>query len=912
MSAYDSTPPPNRTPEQLARDKIDAQLAAAGWLVQDRRNIDLCAEIGVAVREYPTDVGPADYVLFVDGEPAGILEAKKETEGAHLCLHEDQAEGYGKAELKHIHKRNLRFIYLSTGIITRFTDNSDPHPQAREIFAFHRPETLRELLKNPRSLRASFLALNTLSPEGLRQCQYEAISNLEDSLKHARPRALVQMATGAGKTFTAITAAYRLLSQTNVRRILFLVDTKNLGEQAEQEFSAYVPQDEKRKFTELYGVCRLKSQTVPSDCQVYICTIQRLYSILKGNELSEASEEENPNERTWQPKAVPPIAYNPRLPIEFFDVVFIDECHRSIYNLWKQVLDYFDAFQIGLTATPDARAIAYFNQNLVSEYSHEMAVADGVNVGFDTYLIETEISKNGGVIWKGNYIEKRERLTRKKRFELQDEDESYSAKALDRDVVNPSQIRTVVREFKKRLPALFRDRIGDDGKFEVPKTLIFAKTDSHADDIIKIVREEFAESNAFCKKLTYKTEENPQSVLAQFRNEYFPRVAVTVDMVATGTDVKPLEVLLFMRDVKSRNYFEQMKGRGTRTIDFDDLKKVSPAAKFAKDHFVIIDAVGVSAGLKTESRPLEKKPSVPLKDLLEALAVGAQDEELFTTVAGRLARLDKHLTPDERSRIETAAGGVPVKTLVRDFLDAYNPDVPEPERKRLRDSAKRVFTRELNGLLENVRRSREQIIDNLNIDKVVVSDWNATHKAKAESTVADFRAWIDARKNEILALQIFYSQPHRRRELTLRMIRDLAERLKNERPALAPFNVWQAYEALGSAAERPKTELIALVSLVREVAGIDSTLTPYSKTVDKNFQDWIFRKNNEPNRKPFSPEQYEWLKMIKDHIAASVHLETDDLDYTPFDAAGGRGKMHMLFGDAMFPLIDELNDALSA
>jgi type I restriction enzyme R subunit len=446
---------------------------------------------------------------------------------------------------------------------------------------------------------------------------------------------------------------------------------------------SYLPNDDNRKFTELYSVQRLKSSYIATDSQVCISTIQRLYSILKGTELDEKAEEENPNERIDRSRPVttyviPPVEYEPKMPVEFFDFIVIDECHRSIYNLWKQVLEYYDAFEIGLTATPDKRTIGYFDQNIVSEYSHEMAVADGVNVGYDVFIIDTKVTHQGATLWKGEYIEHRERLSRKKRLELQDEDEDYSSRQLDKDVVNPNQIRTIIRTFKENLPNIFKDRFtpspfGEAGGevFEVPKTLIFAKTDSHADDIIQIVREEFAEENRFCKKITYNSEkdrkdaddhiiekgEDPKSTLAQFRNTYHPRIAVTVDMIATGTDVKPLECLLFMRDVKSKNYFEQMKGRGTRTIRLDDLRKVTPAAKYTKDHFVIIDAIGVTKSLKTDSRPLEKKPGVPLKDLLQAVAVGARDEELFTSLANRLTRLDKQISEKEKKQFAEKANG---------------------------------------------------------------------------------------------------------------------------------------------------------------------------------------------------------------------------------------------------------------
>lgn len=940
---------PNQNPEQIARDNIDRQLIDCGWNIQSKSTINLNEGLGVAVREYQTDVGPADYVLFVEGKPVGIIEAKREEEGHKLTAHEDQAEDYAKAKLKYLNNEKLPFVYLSTGEVTTFTDFRDPKPRARNVFTFHRPETLSFWLKKTKSLRAALQGLGPLPTDGLRDCQINAITNLEKSFKQNKPRALIQMATGSGKTFTAITSVYRLLKLKDdnnnnvVRRILFLVDTKNLGEQAEQEFMSYLPNDDNRKFSELYAVHRLKSRYIPEDCHVYISTIQRLYAVLKGQDLDESAEEENPHER-WQPKDVPPVEYNEKLPIEFFDFIFIDECHRSIYNLWRQVLDYFDAFQIGLTATPDARTFAYFQQNLVSEYSHEMAVADGVNVGYDVYLIETKISQKGGTLWKGQYIEHRERLTRKKRLELQDEDVEYSAKQLDKDIVNPNQIRLVIRTFKEHLPIMFPDRYDEQGNFEVPKTLIFAKTDSHADDIIQIVREEFNEENRFCKKVTYRADEDPKSVLTQFRNDYYPRIAVTVDMIATGTDVKPLECLLFMRDVKSRNYFEQMKGRGTRVISFDDLKKVSPAAKTVKDHFVIVDAIGVTKSLKTDSRPLEKKPGVPLNDLLGAIAVGARNEELFTSLANRLARLDKQLTEKEKKTFEEKTGGKPLTQVVKDLLNAYNPDTEEAiaqkvreekqgeapavieaeinkQLENLRNQAARVFTGELNEYIENVRRAHEQKIDLLNPDELINAGWNKDNKDKANETVIAFKEWIESHKDEIVALQIFYSQPYRRRELTFAMVKELLELLKQEKPLLAPLNVWRAYEQMDASALQhaqgaapmgsPKNELVALVSLIRRAIGIDTVLTPYDKTVDKNFADWVWKKQQGAGPK-FSEEQMAWLRMIKDHIAASIHLDVDDLDYTPFDAHGGRGKMWQLFGNEMETIIDELNEVLAA
>jgi len=922
----------NQNPEQIARDQIDRQLGASGWLVQDKARMDLNAGLGVAVREYPTDAGPADYVLFVDLKPVGVVEAKREEEAENLSVHEAQAEGYASARLRYLNNERLSFVYLSTGALTRFSDFRDPKPRFREVFSFHRPETLHAWLKKDKSLRASLADLPSLPTEGLRDCQINAITRLEGSFKANRPKALIQMATGAGKTFTAITFVYRLLKYTNARRILFLVDTKNLGEQAEQEFMAYQPNDDNRGFSSLYGIHRLSSSYIPSDNQVYISTIQRLYSILKGQELEESAEEENPAEH-WQPKEVPPVEYNEKVPIEFFDFIVIDECHRSIYNLWKQVLDYFDAFQVGLSATPDKRTYGYFNENVVSEYTHEMAIADGVNVGYDVFLIETKISKEGGKLWKGNYIERRERLSRRRRMELLDEDEEYSAKELDRNVISLSQIRTIVRTFREHLPELFPDRYDPDGAFEVPKTLVFAKSDSHADDIIAAIREEFDEGSDFCKKITYKADDDPKSTLASFRNEYNPRIAVTVDMIATGTDVRSLECLLFMRDVKSRGYFEQMKGRGTRVINYDDLKKVSPSAKLAKDHFVIVDAIGVTTSLKTDSRPLDTKRGIPLKDLLGAVAAGARDEELFSSLASRLARLERQLSDTEKKEVETKTGGLSLATIAHSLLNAYNPDLldeirttiraeqpkcspeaieAEAERRvaALRNQAARPFTGAFNEYIDNVRRMHEQTIDTLNTDELRYAGADDARHERSRGVVEEFKSWVASHRDEILALRIFYDQPYRRRELTFDMLKGLVAKLVADKPGLAPVRIWQAYEDLEKAQGKSANELVALVALLRRVAGIDHELRSWDTTVAKNFQDWIFARHAGSGEK-FSEEQMEWLRMIRDHIAASVHMSADDLDLTPFDAKGGRGRMWQLFGDEMDGIMDEMNEKLA-
>ncbi len=928
---------PNQNPEQIARDKIDAMLLKSGWVIQSKEKINLAANKGVAIREYQTDVGPADYVLFVDRNPVGIIEAKREDEGHRLTVVEEQSGDYAKAKLKYLTNEPLPFVYESTGIITRFTDYQDPKPRGRNVFSFHKPETMAAWLKKEKSLRARLKDFPPLNEEGLRPAQIKAVKNLETSFKNNRPKALIQMATGAGKTFTAATFVYRLLKFADAKRILFLVDTKNLGEQAEQEFMKFQPNDDNRKFTELYNVQRLNSSYIASDSQVCISTIQRLYSILKGEELDESAEMENPNESSWMQdqlikKEPLPVAYNERVPIEQFDFIIIDECHRSIYNLWKQVLDYFDGFLIGLTATPDKRTFGFFNENVVSEYTYEESVADGVNVPYDVYTIETEISQKGAELKAKEYVDRREKLTRRKRWEQLDEDYTYTANKLDKDVVNPSQIRNIIKAYKEALrKEIYPNRFDENGEYEVPKTLVFAKTDSHADDIIKIIREEFNEGNDFCKKVTYKIEEDPKSVLNRFRNSYYPRIAVTVDMIATGTDVKPLEVLLFMRDVKSINYFEQMKGRGTRTINNNDLKLVSRTAD-SKTHFVIVDAVGAIKSKKTDSRPLERKRGVTLKDLLGAVTMGVAEEDLFLSLANRLIRLEKQITESEKEKVLEYSGGKNLKQMTRELLDAFNPDAIEsaaivlkekeqlPSMELAREKAKdqlaqtasTTFNGELNEYLDNVRKIHEQIIDHINIDTVTKSEWDTTSVDKAKETVKDFTEYLETHKDEIKALSIFYNQPYNRREITFRMIKDVLEKLKMDKPTLAPDYVWYAYAALEDVkSQKPENELTALVSLIRRACGIDNTVTAFDKKIDDNFNKWIFKQHTGQHNR-FTQEQLDWLRMLKEHIISSFHIEVEDLDYTPFDAHGGRGKMWQLFGEEMEDIIKELNTELVA
>lgn len=912
------------SPEEKARLEIDKQLITCGYTLQDMNEINPAASKGVIVREFPTDSGPVDYLIFIDKVPVGVIEAKEINKGEKLVVDvEKQTNRYKNSKFKYYDYVDIRFVYETTGQITRFTDYHDNDYRSREVFTFHSPNELAYMLAEKDTLRNRMKHFPVFSTNGFRDCQIKAIRSLEESFSENKPRALIQMATGAGKTYTAITAIYRLLKYAGAKRILFLVDTKNLGKQAMDEFTAYKPIDSTKTFTELYNVTLMKSSFVPESSNVVICTIQRLYSMLTNEPIDESLEEEVITD--FNPKEV---LYNKKYPISFFDFVFIDECHRSIYNLWKQVLDYFDFFQIGLTATPDKRTFAYFNENVVSEYSREQAIIDGVNVGEDEYIIETEISSKGAFISQTKrVIQKRDRLTRKERWEQLDEDIVYEPTMLDREIVNPSQIRNIIRAFKDAIETtVFPDRK------ELPKTLIFAKSDSHADDIIKIVREEFGKGNEFCRKITYRSENNPNDEIKAFRNDYKFRVAVTVDMIATGTDIKPLECLLFMRDVRSKNYYEQMKGRGTRVVSLEEFRKVSPSAKTNKDHFVLFDAVGVTKSLKTSGRTLERKPSESTKNLLLKAALGTRDEDTITSIAGRITRLDRIMTSVEKDEFKTISGGLEAKEIVENMLNAFDEDyITEKtiEKFGTKDITKEQYDTMKNELINiscnplinpklrdyiiNVKQSHEQYIDNENIDTVTFSGWSQNYTDDILKTISEFRKFIEDNKNEIEALSIIYNQKYKNRKLTEKMIRDLYEIISKPPYNFTIQRMWNCYyvKSNGKIDKPTEFQLMDIISIIKYELGQIETLNPFSTSVKSKFKEWIFKRNSTQGF-VFTDEQVTWLRLIRDHICVSLSIEQDDLELSPFDNKGGLGRYYELFGTQYLNILNELNVALVA
>jgi type I restriction enzyme R subunit len=602
-----------------------------------------------------------------------------------------------------------------------------------------------------------------------------------------------------------------------------------------------------------------------------------------------------------------------------------DECHRSIYNLWRQVLEYFDGFLIGLTATHSKQTLGFFNQNLVMEYLHERAVADGVNVGYDVFRIRTAITEQGSIVEKGFYVDKRDKNTRRQRWEQLDDELQYSADQLDRSVVAPDQIRTVIRTFKESLPILFPDR-----KW-VPKTLIFTKDDSHAEDITHICREVFAEGNDFCKKITYRTTgEKPDDLIKSFRNSPKLRIAVTVDMVSTGTDIRPLECLLFMRDVKSKVYFEQMIGRGTRVITPTELQAVTPDVA-AKTHFVVVDAVGVCESIKIESKPLERKRGVSFEKLVQSIAFGVRDEDSLTSLAGRLSRLDRELIEADKKAIESVSGGKPLKQMINALLDAVDADrqaekakemfsIEVPSKEQLKKAGDELAKEacvpfeipSVRNTIIGIHKKNEQIIDTVSSDELIIAGWDTQATLKSRAVVDTFKKFIEENKDELTALQLIYSRPYGHRHFTYEQIRQLADALTKPPYNLTTDTVWRAYEQLEKTRVRgggPQKLLTDIISLVRFTLGNTLMLEPFALSVSRAFDHWMLVQ--EEQGKKFTPEQVKWLEMIKEHIANSAAIDVEDFDQIPFNQWGGRHKAYSLFGNELPGILEQLNEALT-
>lgn len=934
--------------EVQARVKIDAMLAAAGWLVQDRVDLNPLAGRGVAVREFTLATGRADYVLYLDGRIVGVIEAKRE--GDHLSSALAQNERYAKGVLKEHslavwrESEPFAFRYATTGTETYFVNRLDPDPRSREVFSFHRPETVAAWMeragdRRAPTFRSGLRRMPKLEPYGLRLAQIDAITGLEQSLGQDKPRALIHMATGAGKTFTAVTETYRLLRHAGARRVLFLVDRNNLSRQALSEFRNYTTPDDGRKFSDLYNVDRLGAAGLQDTSSVVICTIQKMYSLLKGEQLTDddAGDDATDADRQAATTSVDDpdmdyaadrpieVEYQPDVPPESFDLIVVDECHRSIYGLWRGVLDYFDAHLVGLTATPTAQTRGFFDQNTVSEYTYEQAVADAVNVDFDVVRVNTDLRENGGAkIEAGTTVRIKDRKTRTQRLEELDDDLTYTTAQIGRSVITVDEIRAVLTTYKNHWQRWF------PGRKDLPKTLIFAVGEDHAEDVLKQAKEVFGRGDEFAKKITYRSRqngENPDELINDLRNSPGLRIAITVDMIATGTDVRALECVIFLRAVRSAVLFEQMKGRGARTIDATELREVTPDADedVTKDRFVLLDAAGVTNSPLVDARPLIPATGnqVSLAKLLDktgSRSISAEEAEILQR---RLSRLNQQLKQDERDLLTSTAGGTTLAEIARGIVDAVDVDAQDEARRQggtgaareLVESAVAVLTGnpELRRQILEIRRDKDLTYDETTAVTVTKVE-EVPREQRAQENVDEWHKLLEEQRDRNAAIQVALGSGNPLSPSEARAaLKELAATIRASRRAWTPHVLWGFYEDLEKAAARKGRNAGPedLISLIRYELGADSELRPYRTVVQERFEGWLLRQRQAGVE--FTEEQRWWLEKIRDVVATDVGIEPTELSGEPFTERGrGRGFM-LAFGgkEPALDLLTELNRELA-
>ena len=887
-------------PEQKARVKIDQMLKDSGWTVVPRDDFTPDAVNAQAVEENLMKGNlEADYILYLDGKAIAVLEAKREENKLGLEVAE-QAQNYGNIlpDWVQAWKTPLPFIFLCNGDLLLFKDMREAKPSYKVIKKMFTPKEIVNLAGDDiKSQFAKLPALPPVGPKGLRECQFEAITNLEISFKQGLKKALIVLATGAGKTFTACTAAYRLLNYMGAKRVLFLVDRNNLGKQAEGEFGTYKLTETGNAFSDEYIVHRLRSVEKIGNASVVISTIQRLFAALTGQEVDEPDDDEEMEHDEDTPGKQVQLTGNVLLPSDFFDVIIIDECHRSIYGDWQQVLTYFNnAKIIGLTATPTPEAMAFFNKNRIVNYTLEKSIADGVNVPPRVYRIKTEISEAGGTLNEGEKVTKVSNLTGKGQNQKQKYDKDYTKTELDRSVVVPSQIETVVRAYKDAIyESLYPER--EKNWYMIPKTLFFAKKESHAQDILKAIenvfKEEFPDKKLpehFAQLITCKSG-NSNQLISDFRNNKDFRIAITVTLVATGTDVRPLEILVFMRDINSEVLYTQMKGRGCRTIDDDKLRNVTTNAN-SKDFYYLIDAVGVTEHEKSMPTPNGgegRKKVLSLKDLLEHLAHGEVSNENLNLLAGYLSNVNKKAEPEDLIELNELIKTTAIKQICLDIYAAIDPDNKAfPEYKDINDpNTERKAL--ISALINNVKARKKLLEVNAGFIKIAVEETDTLisagfSKEQAKQYIDTFEKYLEDNKDEVEALRILYNQ--KKVAITYSMLKDLEKKLLAYNNQFKSEFLWTCYQTLNGESGKVKplnkeTELgvlTNLIPLVRYGYKIDNELVSLKRRFGSYFnlycgQAW----------RKFKPEQVEIVQQIAEYIVQNGCITNIELNKAKHD-----------------------------
>ena len=863
-------------PEEKARVIIDRMFEEAGWKVVDR---DKYAPniTAVAIRE-GLMVGnrEADYLLFLNGKAVGVLEAKRIETDINSDIVQEQARLYTRSCPKWCQawfpNLPLPLAYVANSRDLMFYDTRKSNSEFEYCKKIHTPKEVKKLL----GLEDDYVGLPMLNPKGLRACQYEAITELEKSYRNGENRALMVLATGAGKTYTACLAAYRMLAFTPMKRILFLVDRNNLGKQAETEFGTFRLTENGDPFNTIFTVNRLKSSSVPTDSNVVISTIQRLFSLLKGDEITDNDEddEEIEDKEIMLPE-------NPNLLSDFFDMIIIDECHRSIYGNWQKVLNYFSkAKLIGLTATPVPETKAFFNGNIIVNYTLEKSIVDGVNVDCRVYRIKTQATENGGAILEGDKVKRETCYTGQVQTINNQETKNYTREELNRSIINPAQIKLILETYRDAVyTELFTDPQREPNMDYLPKTLIFALNENHATNIVQIAKEVFGHNdNCFVQKITYSAGDSNE-LIRQFRNDKDFRIAVTCTLVATGTDIKPLEVVMFMRDVASEPLYIQMKGRGVRTIGDEQLRNVTPNA-YSKDCFFLVDAVGVTEHEKSITSPSDSATTklISLKELLEKITHGNVSDDYLRLLASRLSRISHKCEEKDREKFISLAH-ISMMDIASNIFDALeqgslpeyvNVNESNTIRKALvhniaNEPDAREFLLILNaGFIETLMPGEDMLIS------------KGFSQEEAQATTSAFEAYCEEHKDEIEALRIIYN--NQGEPLTYAILKDLENKLKFANSKFNTSLLWNSYAIINppmvkhSSTKEEKEALTNIIQLVRYAFHQIGRLESLYPSANQRFNLWCGQ-----NQRPLTEEQIGVMQQVFSYIASNGYCTITEI-----------------------------------
>lgn len=819
-------------PEERARINIDKQLRNAGWDIVSRHEYvpNSAAAVKEALMRGNTE---SDYLLFVEDKAIAVIEAKKESDplGAEV---KEQVEGYA------IHPQSwygvwfeglIPLVYMANGHKIYFRNMLIPDSEYEELTQMHTPKKMLQIINKV----SEYGALPRLDKRGLRACQYQAQMEFEKSFKSGNKKSLAVLATGSGKTYLACLASYRLLNYTSTKRILFLVDRNNLARQTESEFSLFDRTENRQAMSSLYQIRRLKKENDMKG-DIVISTIQKLYSFLTGQALQEGNEdaedeETNINEEI-ESAGVVQLGNDLKLAPDYFQFIIVDECHRSIYGKWKAVLDYFsDAKVLGLTATPTPEAYSFFDNNIIETYTYDDSVVDGVNVPARTYRIITDVTVHGGTIEAGTEIEETPRGRKDSSVYTVTQPIGYAAAELDRSVVNRDQIRKVLTAYKEAIyTELYPQR---EKKWEyIPKTLIFAKDDNHAGEIMEMVREVFKGEfeggkvpENFVRKITYSSGDS-NGLIRDLRTEKDFRIAVTVTLVATGTDVRPLEIVMFMKDIHSGVLYTQMKGRGCRVINDDKLKEVTPNAD-TKECYYIVDAVGVTEHEKNIPHPTQTpgggKRTLSLEQLLERLAHNEVSDENLMLLRDYCATInrryeDNALFGRHLDYFITAYGFAP-RTLANNINNAFSQGSITEYISPSYDNSVRMKL--IYCLIHNIP-ARKKLLEMQRGYYAVTEDedeviYAGFSKESAKTYIENFETYLNENRDRIEALRIIYNSEDT--VITHTMLVDLKDRLLSESRQYHVYQIWKNYKLLdsdGSVEELDKKSNVnALTNLIQ-------------------------------------------------------------------------------------------------